>query len=84
MRTQILTGLRLHAIIERVPKTQRYRLTAFGLKTALFYSRVYQRLLRPALSELHAPPQTESPPLAAAFATFQTALDRYSIDRIAV
>ena len=79
-----LRRLRLHGIIERVPKTQRYRLTTFGLKTALFYSRVYQRLLRPALSELHAPPAAEPPPLAAAFTTFQAALDRFSIDRIAL
>ena len=43
-----LRRLRLHGVIERIAKTQRYRLTAFGLKTALWYSRAYQRLLRPA------------------------------------
>ncbi len=48
-----LRRLRLHGLIERLPKTQRYRLTPFGLKTALFYSRVYQRLLRRGLSELN-------------------------------
>ena len=45
-----LRRLRLHGLIERLPKTQRYRLTTFGLKTALFYSRAYQRLLRRGLS----------------------------------
>ena len=50
-----LRRLRLHGLIERIPKTQRYRLTTFGLKTALFYSRTYQRLLRRGLSELHDP-----------------------------
>jgi hypothetical protein len=33
-----LRRLRLHGIIERIPQTQRYRLTAFGLKTASFSS----------------------------------------------
>ena len=32
-----LRRLRLHGLIERIPKTQRYRPTTFGLKTALFY-----------------------------------------------
>jgi len=47
-----LRRLRLHGLIERVPKSQRYRLTTPGLKAALLYSRVYQRLLRRGLSEL--------------------------------
>jgi hypothetical protein len=55
-----LRRLRLHGLIERLPKTQRYRLTTFGLKTALFYSRAYQRLLRRGLSELHEPPNCDS------------------------
>jgi hypothetical protein len=40
---------------------------------------LYQRLLRPGLSHLHAP----SSPLAEAFATLQKAIDRYTIDEIA-
>ncbi|MGO8698458.1 MAG: hypothetical protein ACLQVY_12145 [Limisphaerales bacterium] len=66
-----LRRLRLHKLIERIPKTQRYRLTSFGLKTALFYSRAYQRLLRPGLSELHDPRLVESSALAADCAKFQ-------------
>ena len=39
-----LRRLRLHGLIERVPKTHRYRLTSLGLQTALFYTRVYSRI----------------------------------------
>ncbi len=44
-----LRRLRLHGLIERVTKTHRYRLTDEGLRTALFYTRVYSRILRPAM-----------------------------------
>jgi hypothetical protein len=72
-----LRRLRLHRIIERIPHTQRYRLTTFGLKTALFYSRTYQRLLRPALSQLHDQRMIQSSTLALAFSRFQKTLDDY-------
>ncbi|MCX6036318.1 MAG: hypothetical protein NTW99_00175 [Chloroflexi bacterium] len=78
-----LRRLRLHRLIERVPKTQRYRLTAFGLKPALFYSRTYQRLLRRGLSELHDPRLSESSTLAIDFAKFQKALDTYIAEKLA-
>jgi DNA-binding PadR family transcriptional regulator len=39
-----LRRLRLHGLIERVPKTHRYRLTNLGLQTALFYTRVLAHL----------------------------------------
>jgi hypothetical protein len=42
-----LRRLRLHGLIERIPKTHRYRLTSFGLRTALLFTRVYARALRP-------------------------------------
>lgn len=45
-----LRRLRLHSLIERLPKTHRYRLTDDGLRTALFYTRVYARILRPAMA----------------------------------
>jgi hypothetical protein len=76
-----LRRLRLHGLIERLPKTQRYRLTTFGLKTALFYSRTYQRLLRRGLSELHNPLPTST--LAADYAKFQNALDAYVTEKMA-
>ena len=37
-------------MIERIPKTFRYRVTQFGLRVALFFTRTYNRLLRPGLA----------------------------------
>jgi hypothetical protein len=81
--TYDLRRLRLHGMIERRPKSHRYRLTPFGLKAALFYARVYQRLLRPGFSELADTRLVESSPLAKAFATFQQQLDAYATQKAA-
>lgn len=50
--TYDLRRLRLHGIIERVPRSHRYQLTPEGLRIALFFSRTYARLLRPKLAEI--------------------------------
>jgi hypothetical protein len=49
--TYQLRRLRLHGIIERIPQSHRYRLTNFGLRTALFCTRTYTRILRPGLAQ---------------------------------
>jgi hypothetical protein len=54
-----LRRLRPHGLIERIPKTHRYRLTSFGLPTALLFTRVYARALRPGLA--HLTPVTPAP-----------------------
>ncbi len=41
-----LRRLRLHGLIQRIPKTHRYRLTHFGLRTTLFRTRTYARIFR--------------------------------------
>ena len=46
---------------ERLPKTHRYRLTDEGLRTALFYTRVYARILRPAMAPVVPAAPTSSP-----------------------
>jgi hypothetical protein len=56
-----LRRLRLHGLIERVPKTHRYRLTEEGLRTALFYTRVYTRILRPAMAPVVPAAPASSP-----------------------
>ena len=48
--TYDLRRLRLRGIIERIPRTQRYRLTADGLCVALAYHRTQARVLGPVLS----------------------------------
>jgi hypothetical protein len=50
--TYDLRRLRLHGLIQREPHAQRYRLTTFGMRTALFWTRSYARLLRPGMAEL--------------------------------
>jgi hypothetical protein len=50
--TYDLRRLRLHGIIERIPRSHRYQLTPEGLRIALFFSRTYARLLRPKLAEI--------------------------------
>ncbi len=45
-----LRRLRLHGMIERIPKTHRYRVTEFGFRTALFFTRTYIRVLRTGLA----------------------------------
>ena len=47
-----LRRLCLHGLIERIDGSYRYRLTERGLKMAMFYTRVYNRILRPGLSHL--------------------------------
>jgi hypothetical protein len=57
-----LRRLRLHGMIERIPKTHRYRVTDFGLRAALFFTRVHARLYRPVVAEVmaNAPPEDSS------------------------
>ena len=65
--TYLLRKVRLHRLIERVPKSHRYRLTEFGLRLSLFYTRAYNRLLEPAaarlLVEAEAPPEKGRDPI---------------------
>ena len=48
--TYDLRRLRLHDLIERVPRSHRYRITETGAQVAMFYARLYTRALRPACS----------------------------------
>jgi hypothetical protein len=41
-----LRRLRLHGMIQRIPKTHRYRLTDFGLRTAMFCTRAWACIFR--------------------------------------
>ena len=48
--TYQLRRLHLHGLIGRVPKSFRYQVTDFGFRVALFFTRTYNRLLRPGLA----------------------------------
>jgi hypothetical protein len=57
--TYDLRRLRLHGLVERVPRTHRYRVTSIGAQVAMFYARIYTRALRTALSlQPGGPPTT--------------------------
>lgn len=45
-----LRRLRLHGLIQRIPRTNTYALTLEGLRVAIFYCKVHDRILRPLLA----------------------------------
>ena len=47
-----LRRLRAHQIIERIPHSRTYQVTGDGLSTALFFTRLTQRVLVPGLAQL--------------------------------
>jgi hypothetical protein len=59
-------GLRVNGLITRIPAKNRYRLTADGLRFAIFYTKVHDRLLRPLLAADQPP---TSPPIRTALQT---------------
>ena len=65
--TYDLRRLRLHGLIERIPRTHRYRVTDYGFRVALFFTRSYARLLRPGLAVLLTSQPTAPNPLRQAF-----------------
>jgi hypothetical protein len=72
-----LRRLRLHGLIERIPRSHRYRLTPAGLKVALFYSRTYQHIIRPGLSLLHDPKTLGASKLARSYRQFEDEMLRF-------
>ena len=74
--TYDLRRLRLHGLIQRIPKSHRYDVTPAGLRIALFITRAYARLLRPKLAEIMPAGPPGDSPLRAAFDRLQTEIDR--------
>jgi len=73
--TYDLRRLRLGGLIRRLPHTNRYVLTADGIRIAVFYTKVYNRLLVP----LTAANQPQAPPdLRAALAAITRHVDDYA------
>ncbi len=69
-----LRRLRLHGLIERLPRSNVYTLTPDGIRVTLFYSKVHDRLLRPLLAADHPPASLE---LRRALRTIDQAVDEY-------
>jgi hypothetical protein len=71
--TYDLRRLKSHGLIERVPHSHRYRVTATGLRAAMLLTRVHDRLLPTILAYQAAPKNSNR--LQAAATTYQHALD---------
>jgi hypothetical protein len=70
--TYQLRRLHLHGLIERIPNSFRYRVTAFGLRAALFFTRTYNRIIRPGLAAALPHLRAIDAPLKRAFDKFDT------------
>ena len=57
--TYDLRRLRLHGLIVRVPHTNTYTLTPEGLRVAVFYTKLFRRLLGPLLEADKPPASTD-------------------------
>ena len=73
--TYHLRRLRLHGLIERVPKSHRYRVTDQGWRTILFCTRCYNRLLRPGLAQVIPKQAAAGTPLRRRFDQLDEAID---------
>jgi hypothetical protein len=70
-----LTRLRRKGLIRRLPRTNTYTLTSDGIRFALFYTKVHDRLLVPLLAA-DAPPAP--PPLRQALRVIDHSVDHYA------
>jgi hypothetical protein len=68
--TYDLTRLRRNGLIERVTGTNTYTLTPEGLRVAIFYTKVHNRILRPLLA-------ADSPPAPADLRNAMKVSDRH-------
>ncbi|HWX62830.1 hypothetical protein [Bradyrhizobium sp.] len=73
--TYQLRRLRLHGLIERIPKSFRYQVTNLGLRVALFFTRTYNRLLRPGMAAATPALRSIATPLRHAFDTLTAQID---------
>src|SRR5215471_6346891 len=73
--TYQLRRLRLHGLIDRIPRSFRYRVTDFGLRVALFFTRAYNRLLRPGIAAALPALRAIATPLKRAFDALAAKID---------
>jgi hypothetical protein len=72
-----LRRLRLHELIQRLPHTNTYILTPEGIRVAVFYTKLQNRLLRPLLDADKPPAQIE---VRRALRTLESAVNQYVHD----
>ena len=73
--TYHLRRLRLHGLIERIPDTHRYQVTEFGWRVALFFTRIYSRVIRPGLAQVVPNAPTSNGLLHRTFNHMELAMD---------
>ena len=67
----------MHGIIERVPHTNRYEVTALGKRVCLFFTKVNARVICPGLSQLFdGCPKAPNRPLATAMRQLDKACEQ--------
>jgi hypothetical protein len=69
-----LRRLRLHGLIQRLPRSNTYQLTSDGIRVAVFYTKLQNRLLRPLLDANQPPASIE---IRRALATLEHAVGEY-------
>jgi len=70
-----LRRLRLHGLIQRVPHKNTYVLTSEGIRVAVFYTKLQNRLLRPLLDADKPPAEIET---RRALRTLENAVNNYT------
>ena len=79
--TYDLRRLRLHGLIERVPRTHQYQVTPVGLRVALLFTKLQNRILRPGLSQLFdGCPKAPNRPVANAIKQLDRALEKLILE----
>jgi hypothetical protein len=69
-----LRRLRAHQIIQRIPHSRSYQLTADGLSAALFFTRLTRRVIIPALADLAGADPPPGSPLRQADHAYKAAI----------
>jgi hypothetical protein len=72
-----LRRLRLHGLIQRLPHSNTYQLTSEGIRVAVFYTKLQNRLLRPLLDADKPPAKIE---IRRALKTLESAVNQYVQD----
>jgi hypothetical protein len=69
--------------IERIPKSYRYRITASGLRTAIFYTRLYNRALRTGLAIISQRAIDYELPIAKSIRAAEVTVNWYDDEKLA-
>lgn len=72
-----LRRLRLHGLITRIPQTHRYMVTPDGLRIAVFFRTMHNRIFTPGVASAYASSLATDTPLSLAFRQFNKTIERW-------